>query len=190
MSTSFFDVTSMAMQRIMRRFTGAPMPLPTDTVRTARWSSPIGPLLLAGHGTALCGVWFTDQRGIPAWAQTANSDPDHPVLQAAIGQLQAYFAHRRRDFDLAIDGSDGTPFQQRVWHALRSIPYGATVSYGTIARTIGQPSAVRAVGGAIGRNPLGIVLPCHRVVGSDGRLTGYTGGIERKLALLQLEQGG
>lgn len=164
------------------------MKVPAATIRTVRWNSPIGALLLAGHETALCGVWFSDQRGIPAWATAAEEDAKHPVLQSASAQLQEYFDSRRRHFELSLDCSFGTPFQQSVWQALLSIPYGATVSYGAIARMVGRPTSVRAVGGAVGLNPLGIVIPCHRVVGSQGALTGYTGGIERKVALLRLER--
>ena len=161
----------------------------TAPLRTTCWNSPIGPLLLAGHGAALCGLWFTDQRGIPAWAQSAPAAPDDPLLQSAVEQLQSYFRGQRRAFELPLDCLGGTPFQKSVWRALRCIPYGSTVSYGDIARAIGRPQAVRAVGGAVGRNPLGIVLPCHRVVGIQGAMTGYTGGIERKVALLRLERG-
>jgi methylated-DNA-[protein]-cysteine S-methyltransferase len=110
------------------------------------------------------------------------------VLQAACTQLTAYFAAQAARFDLPLDLSLGTPFQQSVWERLRAIPYGVTQSYGEIARYLGQPSASRAVGAAVGRNPLSIIVPCHRVVGSNGALTGYAGGLERKIALLQLEK--
>jgi O-6-methylguanine DNA methyltransferase len=160
------------------------MLMPISSLHRTQWNSPIGTLLLASHDAALCGVWFTDQSGIPLWGQTAKPDPTHGVLKAAIDQLAAYFAGQRRDFDLPLDCSFGTPFQQAVWNTLRSIPYGATMSYGAIAQAIGRPRAVRAVGGAVGRNPLGIVLPCHRVLGQQGALTGYTGGLQRKVSLL------
>lgn len=152
------------------------------------WISPIGSLLLATRGGSLCGIWFTDQSGIPPWVPVPQSRPEHPVLAAAIQQLDGYFQGRRNSFDLPIDLSQGTPFQQAVWQTLSVIPYGQSTSYGAIAQAIGKPKAVRAVGGAVGRNPIGIVLPCHRVLGANGALTGYTGGLERKVALLRLEQ--
>lgn len=152
------------------------------------WHSPIGGLLLVAHEQALLGCWFEDQSGIPAWASQAAEHAGHPVLQDAIAQLQDYFAGRRQDFDLPLDFGGGTDFQQAVWRALASIPYGQTASYGQLALAVGRPKAVRAIGGAVGRNPLGIILPCHRIVGADGSLTGYTGGLERKRALLRLEQ--
>lgn len=156
-------------------------------VTTTRWNSPIGPLLLAARGPKVAGVWFQDQTGIPPWAHPAPALSPTPVLQQLIEQLGAYFQGQRRAFDLPLDVSCGTVFQQAVWEALRSIPYGHTTSYQHIAQAIGRPLAVRAVGGAVGRNPIGIVLPCHRVLGARGALTGYTGGLERKVALLELE---
>jgi methylated-DNA-[protein]-cysteine S-methyltransferase len=109
------------------------------------------------------------------------------VLRAAMDQLDDYFAGRRDAFELPLDLQAGTPFQQSVWNALCSIAPGATTTYGELGRRIGRPEAARAVGAAVGRNPLSIVVPCHRVVGSDGALTGYAGGIERKTALLAHE---
>lgn len=159
---------------------------PNPTYRTA-WNSPIGQLLVVATDSALRGVWFCDQPGIPVWAHGSPPADDRHWLQEAMAQLQAYFDGHRHHFDLPLDFSQGSAFQQDVWRALAAIPYGHTVTYQRIADTVGRPQAVRAVGGAVGRNPLGIVLPCHRVVGSDGRLTGYTGGLERKVALLQLE---
>ena len=152
----------------------------------ARHHSPLGPVILAiAHG-ALCGLWFEGQRHQPdttAWPDT----PDHPVAKAARTQLDEYFAGQRTAFDLPLDLSSGTAFQQAVWRALLSIPPGATRSYGAISADVSRPAAVRAVGGAVGRNPLSIVVPCHRVIGANGALTGYAGGLERKIALLQLE---
>lgn len=150
--------------------------------------SPIGELLLVGHQQALCGCWFANQLDIPGWAETAPWEHDHPLLQRTIAQLDDYFAHRRQDFELPLDHACGTEFQQSVWQALRRIPYGHTVSYGELAQSLGRPRAVRALGAAVGRNPLAIILPCHRVVGADGSLTGYTGGLTRKSFLLRLEQ--
>lgn len=160
---------------------------PKAPVTACLWPSPIGTLLLAATDQALCGVWFEDQSGIPAWALLAPHSPSHPMLERVVSQLSEYLAGERRDFDLPLDWSDGTTFQQTVWQALAAIPYGHTLSYSDIAQRIGKPLAVRAVGGAVGRNPLGIIVPCHRVVGRDGSMTGYTGGMERKIALLKLE---
>jgi len=141
---------------------------------------------VAATGRGLAGVWFEGQRHLPdmrAWPE----QPDHPVLREAIAQLADYFAGRRSGFDLPLDLQGGTAFQQSVWQALLAIPAGGTTSYGTLSQRIGRPAAVRAVGAAVGRNPLSIVVPCHRVLGADGSLTGYAGGLERKTALLQLE---
>jgi methylated-DNA-[protein]-cysteine S-methyltransferase len=154
-------------------------------------TSPLGPLLLAVSPQGLAGVWFTDQRHHPGRA-AVNTWPDgggHPVLLATASQLRAYFGGQLRRFELPLDLSAGTAFQQAVWQALLEIPAAATNSYGTVAQRIGRPAAVRAVGAAIGRNPLSIVVPCHRVVGASGALTGYAGGLDRKMALLRLEQG-
>ncbi len=146
--------------------------------------SPIGRLLLAGTERALRRIEFATGKGArgprPEWRQ------DRRGFAAAVSQLSEYFAGRRRNFELLLDPV-GTEFQQRTWSALRQIPYGATSSYGDVARAIGKPNAVRAVGAANGRNPLPIVVPCHRVIGSDGSLTGFGGGIEIKRTLLQLE---
>jgi len=153
--------------------------------------SPLGPLWLAASPQGLAGVWFTDQRHLPAHERIASwpDDPSHPLLQAAAQQLDIYFQGRLRAFDLPLDLSAGTLFQQSVWRALIGIPNGQTRRYGELACQIGRPAAVRAVGTAIGRNPLSIVVPCHRVVGADGSLTGYAGGLDRKAALLELECG-
>lgn len=163
------------------------MQRPSLPIATCLWSSPIGTLLLAGHERALCGIWFEDQRGIPLWALSAPSATQHPVLDKTIDQLEAYFSGRRRTFDIPLDTSLGTPFQQTVWQALQKLPFGQTTSYIDIARSIERPKAVRAVGGAVGKNPIGIIIPCHRVLGRDGSMTGYTGGLDRKVALLKLE---
>jgi len=166
-----------------------PMTIPTPSPRIARatFNSPLGTMTLAASTQGLCGVWFDGQQHQPDprhWEVL----PTHPVLQAAATQLAAYFAAQRARFTLPLDLSLGTPFQQSVWQRLQAIPYGVTQSYGEIARYLGQPAASRAVGAAVGRNPLSIIVPCHRVVGSNGALTGYAGGLERKIALLQLEK--
>ena len=156
-----------------------------------RTSTALGPVRLAASPAGLVGVWFEGQRHEPsqrlhgptAWADTAS----HPVLEEAAQQLQQYLAGQRAGFDLPLDLSGGTPFQQAVWRALLAIGRGATTSYGALSRQLGRPLAVRAVGAAVGRNPISVVVPCHRVVGSDGSLTGYAGGLDRKAVLLTLE---
>lgn len=155
------------------------------TVFTA-WHGPLGPMTLAATQRGLSGVWFDGQRHGPdtsAW----RHDSAHPLLQAAIEQLGQYFAAQRTTFDLPLDLQAGTPFQQQVWQALLGIASGTTTSYGRLSAAIGKPAAVRALGAAVGRNPVSIVVPCHRVLGADGSLTGYAGGLERKTALLSLE---
>jgi methylated-DNA-[protein]-cysteine S-methyltransferase len=155
--------------------------------------SPLGPLLLAASERGLAGVWFVGQRHQPAPATVAAWEDarEHPLLQAAAAQLGRYFHGGDQDFafDLPLDLSSGTPFQQAVWHALLAIPAAQNHSYRDVALRVGRPSAVRAVGTAIGRNPLCIVVPCHRVIGAGGALTGYAGGLDRKAALLRLERG-
>ncbi len=161
------------------------MKFPASTVQTT-WVSPLGPMVLAASDAGLVGVWFTDQKHLPDHA-VWPVQPAHPVLQQAMTQLGAYFAGQRMHFDLPLDVGGGTVFQQAVWQALLHIPAGGTTSYGMLSQRIGKPQAVRAVGAAVGRNPLSIVVPCHRVLGASGALTGYAGGLARKQALLQLE---
>lgn len=150
------------------------------------WPGPLGAMLLAASDAGVAGIWFSGQQHGPD-ASGWRADAAHPLLHSAVGQLDDYFAGRRRHFELPLDLRSGTAFQQSVWQALRAIAPGRTCSYGDLARRIGRPSAVRAVGAAVGRNPIGIVVPCHRVIGAGGALTGYAGGIERKQALLRLE---
>ena len=147
-------------------------------------SSPIDELLLVGDGTHLTGIYMDEHADGPGIGPDWQRD-DAPFADA-IAQLQAYFAGECTAFDLPL-APRGTPFQQRVWQALGEIPYGQTVSYAEIARRIGQPNAVRAVGRANGSNPISIVVPCHRVIGSSGSLTGYGGGLDRKRWLLAHE---
>ena len=158
--------------------------MPTDTMFYTMIDSPIGAILLAGSDAGLSKIHFIapdEHRPVySAWRH------DPAALAPAAEQLNAYFAGELREFDLALAPS-GTSFQREVWDALCTIPYGATASYGDIARSIGKPDAVRAVGTANGRNPLPIVVPCHRVIGSDGSLVGYSGGMHIKIALLTLE---
>jgi methylated-DNA-[protein]-cysteine S-methyltransferase len=149
--------------------------------------SPIGRLLLQSDGLALIGLHM-DGPGCPTLdAATWTLDPDGGPLPLAARQLDEYFAGKRRDFDLPLH-LQGTAFQRRVWQALTEIPYGATWSYGQQAKRIGNANASRAVGLANGRNPISIVVPCHRVIGADGSLTGYGGGVERKRWLLAHER--
>jgi methylated-DNA-[protein]-cysteine S-methyltransferase len=158
----------------------------SSTVQT-RYASPLGPMIVAATDTGLAGLWFEGQRHLPASSDWPQS-PAHPVLVQAVAQLDEYFGGRRSRFELPLDLQCGTAFQQSVWQALLAIPAGATPSYGAISARVGRPAAVRAVGAAVGRNPVSIVVPCHRVLGRDGALTGYAGGLERKSALLALEQ--
>jgi methylated-DNA-[protein]-cysteine S-methyltransferase len=148
--------------------------------------SPIGPLLIAGDHDGLRFLLFANGRKAakprPEW------EPDRRSLTEPVKQLSAYFAGTLRDFALAL-APEGTPFQRAVWSELQRIPYGETVSYGELARRLGNPQAVRAVGLANGSNPIAIVIPCHRVIGSNGALVGYGGGLPIKQALLSLERG-
>jgi len=148
--------------------------------------SPLGTLQLTAEDGALTGVHFPGQRHDrprqPGWRRA----DDEEVLARARRELGEYFEGRRRRFDLALDPR-GTPFQRAVWQALLQVPFGATSTYGAIARAVGRPSAVRAVGAAVGANPIGIIVPCHRIIGRDGTLTGYAGGLDRKAKLLALE---
>lgn len=146
--------------------------------------SPIGRLLLVGDEGILHGLYMLDgprpPARDPAWTE------DAAAFAGVTAQLEQYFAGERTVFEIDVELA-GTPFQQRVWRALRDIPYGRTISYGELARRIEQPSAVRAVGLANGRNPVSVIVPCHRVIGANGTLTGYGGGVERKRLLLDLE---
>lgn len=154
--------------------------------------TPLGDMRLAASPAGLTGAWFvTRQRHLPPDDHIARWPlaPEHPLLLLASEQLTAYFRSERQAFDLPLDLSGGTPFQQAVWQALLRIASGQTMSYGDLAHRIDRPAAVRAVGTAIGRNPLSIIVPCHRVVGANGALTGYAGGLDRKAALLRLEGG-
>ena len=159
---------------------------PKHLIAQAQLDSPLGPLLAAVTAKGLAGLWFDGQAHHPG-ALDAPVDAQQPFIAMAREQLARYW---RGDgparFDLPLD-AQGTPFQKAVWLALLQIPSGKTSSYGEVARRAGTPRAVRAVGAAIGRNPLSIVVPCHRVLGRDGSLTGYAGGLARKQRLLQLE---
>ena len=156
------------------------------TVRTTTFDSPIGVLTLTGEDGYLTGLYMDDQRHAPT-----GSDqwvPDDAAFEAVLGQLDAYFSGRRTDFDVPMR-MRGTDFQRRVWDGLTQIPYGETWSYAQLAEKVGNPRACRAVGLANGRNPVAIIVPCHRVIGANGTLTGYGGGLDRKRWLLDLEAG-
>ena len=148
-------------------------------------ATPLGKLLLARTAKGLAGAWFEGQKHHPA-PLTAVRRPDDALLRRVADQLHEYFAGERDRFDLPLD-LHGTPFQRAVWAQLLAIPAAGTTSYGAIAKALGSASALRAVGAAIGRNPVSVIVPCHRVVGADGAMTGYAGGLERKRALLALE---
>lgn len=150
------------------------------------YPSPLGKLLLATTAHGLCGLYFEEHRyfnGPQGWLR----DPSNPHLQAAMRQLDEYFAGVRKDFDVPLD-LRGTAFQRTVWDALRALPFGETSTYQSIAQRTANPKAIRATGTAIGRNPISIIVPCHRVLGTDGSLSGYAGGLERKRYLLAHEE--
>lgn len=148
--------------------------------------SPVGELTLVGTDDALCAIlWENDRPGRVKLGRLQRSD-NHPVLQRTRKQLQEYFSGTRNNFDLKLD-MNGTPFQKKIWSLLLAIPFGETRSYREIAELAGNPAASRAVGAAVGRNPISIVTPCHRVVGSSGKLTGFAGGLNAKRELLALE---
>ena len=157
----------------------------------ARAETPLGPVLLAATERGLAGVWFDGQAHHPGELD-APVNPAQPHIAQAICELEAYFGRDAATgaapptFSVALDAA-GTEFQRAVWAELLRIPAGTTGSYGDIARRCGRPAAFRAVGAAIGRNPLSVIVPCHRVLGSDGSMTGYAGGLPRKQALLRLE---
>jgi methylated-DNA-[protein]-cysteine S-methyltransferase len=150
--------------------------------------SPVGRLWVAGDRAGLQEIRFGDASPITGGlaSEPMPWDAGAGLIEAVRAQLGEYFGGQRRSFDLPLS-PQGTEFQQRVWDALRSIPYGQTISYGDLAERIADPRAARAVGLAVGSNPLPIVIPCHRVIGADGSMTGFGGGIERKEILLQLE---
>ena len=149
-------------------------------------ATPLGKFLLVRTAKGLAGAWFEGQKHHPE-PLTAARRADDELLRRAADQLHEYFAGERDRFDLPLD-LHGTAFQRSVWQQLLAIPASGTTSYGAIAKALGSASAVRAVGSAVGRNPLSVIVPCHRVVGTDGSLTGYAGGVDRKLALLDLER--
>lgn len=147
--------------------------------------SPVGDLLLAGDDEILSGLYFADHRPSP---RLEGSSVDPSAFANVVQQLEEWFAGERTAFQLAFE-LDGTPFQRRVWAALAEVPYATTVTYGDLAGAAGRPGAARAIGHAVARNPVSIIVPCHRVMGTGGALTGYAGGVSRKRLLLDHEQG-
>jgi methylated-DNA-[protein]-cysteine S-methyltransferase len=153
------------------------------------FDSPVGRLKLVASETGLIAVLWENDKPQRVPLRDLVEDNSQSILLEAERQLKEYFASKRRSFSIPLD-MRGTPFQKDVWRALQAIPFGETLSYGQIANQLGKPSASRAVGGANGRNPISIVVPCHRVIGSTGKLTGFAGGLETKAHLLNLEISG
>jgi len=158
----------------------------TNCIAQTTITTPLGRILLARTAKGLAGAWFEGQKHHPG-PIAAPEAPDDELLQRAARELNEFFAGERERFEVPLD-LHGTLFQRSVWQRLLRIGAGTTSSYGEIAKELGSVKAVRAVGSAVGRNPVSVIVPCHRVVGSDGSLTGYAGGVDRKRALLELEQ--
>jgi methylated-DNA-[protein]-cysteine S-methyltransferase len=149
------------------------------------YEGPQGPMLITATPKGLAGVYFKGQKHFPkkrGWRR----DPRHPVLRKARRELEEYFAGKRTQFDVPLD-PQGTEFQREVWKAIAKVGFGKTLTYGELAKRAGHPGSARAAGAATGRNPIGIIVPCHRILGANGSLTGYAGGLGRKRALLALE---
>lgn len=160
-----------------------------STIWYTTLATPLGPMVAAAEDDALTGLWFEGQRWFPVIDDSWHRDDALPLFAVVATQLNEYFAGRRRVFDvpLAPRGSRATPFQRAVWSAIAAVPLGATATYRSLAASCGNARGVRAAGAATGRNPISLLIPCHRIVGSDGSLTGYAGGLERKRALLAHE---
>ncbi|MCL9780154.1 methylated-DNA--[protein]-cysteine S-methyltransferase [Vibrio sp. S4M6] len=152
--------------------------------RYACIESPLGVITIQVNDEGVLGVWFESQTTQPE--QLGSQSDDCPIINKVKQQLDEYFSRQRTSFDLPL-AAQGTKFQTQVWHALTTIPYGTSISYQELAERIGNPKAVRAVGLANGKNPISIIVPCHRVIGKNGKLTGYAGGMDRKMKLLKLE---
>ncbi|MDI9332980.1 MAG: methylated-DNA--[protein]-cysteine S-methyltransferase [Cytophagales bacterium] len=157
-------------------------------------ATPLGDMLLAASNSGLAGAWFVHgQKHLPeevlmkSWPIASKGDLAQAILDKASQQLVQYFSGQLKVFDVPLDLSSGTAFQQSVWREISKIAAGKTNTYGAICKAINKPDAARAVGAAVGKNPISIIIPCHRVVGSTGALTGYAGGLDRKVALLELE---
>ena len=153
---------------------------------TTTYTSPLGEILLAADDTGLTGLWFMGAKYFAAGLEPGAEEKELPVFRETKRWLDGYFSGREPDFLPPLHLS-GTPFQMAVWKVMGEIPYGKTMTYGEIARRLGRPRASQAVGSAVGRNPISVILPCHRVVGSSGSLTGYAGGVAKKQFLLELE---
>jgi len=153
-----------------------------------QYDSPHGTMLLTATPKGLAGVYFKGQKHVPKKREWQR-DTRHPLLRQARRELREYFAGRRKRFEVRLDPR-GTAFQRSVWKSISKVGFGRTMTYGELARRAGHPGSARAAGAATGRNPLGIIVPCHRIVGSNGSLTGYAGGLQRKRALLALEGAG
>ncbi len=164
----------------------SPAPGTSAVVAQARADTPLGPILLAATAHGLAGLWFEGQKHHPA-PFTAPIEPDQRFIAGALRELARHWAGEPVVFATPLDPA-GSAFQRAVWQALLQIPRGSTRSYGELAAALGRPQASRAVGAAVGRNPLSVIVPCHRVLGSGGALTGYAGGLDRKRALLGLER--
>ena len=154
--------------------------------RYARFETALGPMIAIAVDDSLVGIDFEDAKYAPAIGTEWAEDPCAPPLRECIAQIAEYFAGERGRFDLPL-APRGTPFQQRIWREIAQVPYGETITYAQLASRAGSPGSARAAGAATGRNPLAIVVPCHRVVGASGSLTGYAGGLHRKERLLCLE---
>jgi methylated-DNA-[protein]-cysteine S-methyltransferase len=148
----------------------------------------LGELMLVANETALIGLYFRDQRHVPLERKTWRLDETHPILIQAARELREYLEGKRSKFSFVFNPG-GTDFQKRVWREISRIPFGKTISYSDLAKKAGKPHAIRAAGTATGRNPICILIPCHRVVGKNGDMGGYAGGLERKQSLLELEKG-
>lgn len=158
---------------------------PLEPIAYRDMPTPLGEMRLVASPKGLRGAWFTDQDLLPSADGWTLAD-DNPILEQARRELDEWFAGQRRTFDVALDPV-GTTFQHQVWHALCALDFGALTSYGELARTVDRPKGAQAVGGAVGRNPIIIIIPCHRVIGADTSLTGFGGGLPRKQALLAHE---
>jgi methylated-DNA-[protein]-cysteine S-methyltransferase len=161
-----------------------------ETTFTFLTETPLGKIQAAARGNALTGLWFTGQKYFPTGTEAWSSKPDHPVFVSLKNWLEDYFAKMKPKATISL-APDGTDFQQTVWKLLLEIPYGKTSTYGAIASRLvatGKRASARAVGSAVGHNPISLLIPCHRVLGFDGSLTGYAGGLDKKRALLELEE--
>lgn len=156
-----------------------------NTIYYTEYSSPVGTLILSGTEEGLNGLWIRGEKHAPVVESSWKREDSR--FTEVLHELDAYFAGELKDFHSRLASAAGTPFQQQVWKALTEIPYGVTISYGELARRINNPAAVRAVGLANGKNPISIIVPCHRVIGANGSLTGYGGGMAAKKWLLEHE---